>query len=267
MEEDASILTTFGVNYISCQMKSDALLVIGACGQIGAELTAALRAVHGVTRVIAADLKPPSGEWEAEGPYEQLDVLNRNALSALIARYQVNQVYLLAAMLPATGEKYPPKAWHLNMQSLLHVLDLAVEKKIDKVFWPSSIAVFGPGAPRHGCPQGNPPDAIRASLELMTAPAANLTIRTSYNISAISFTPEELARSIGQYIPDCRVAYQPDWRQDIADGWPGSIDDTTARLDWQWRHAYGLSSMTLDMLLNLAEKQETHLPLTITSSI
>ncbi|HVS98804.1 MAG TPA: NAD-dependent epimerase/dehydratase family protein, partial [Puia sp.] len=134
-------------------MKKDTLLVIGACGQIGVELTTALRRVYGDRHVIASDLKAPTAALLDEGPYEQLDVLNRNALSALIVRHDITQVYLLAALLSASGELHPEKAWQLNMQSLLNVLDIAREKKLAKVFFPSSIAVFGPDAPRHACPQ------------------------------------------------------------------------------------------------------------------
>jgi len=324
-------------------MKKDTILVIGACGQIGAELTTALRKVYGDYHVIAADLKAPCDVWESNGPYEQLDVLNRGALSALIARYDITQVYLLAAMLSATGERHPQKAWQLNMQSLLNVLELACEKNLSKIFWPSSIAVFGPGAPREQCPQQallDPStvygiskaagenwcryyfnkhgldvrslrypglishlaapgggttdyavdifhqaleqkdytcflredtylpmmymaDAIRATIELMQAPSANLTIRSSYNLSAMSFSPAELSRTIAHYIPGFSSTYVPDYRQAIADSWPQSIDDTAARKDWQWEYEYGLSATTRDMLLHLAKRSTApthHLP-------
>jgi len=324
-------------------MKKDTILVIGACGQIGTELTAALRQVYGNHRVVAADLKAPSDSGDPGGPYEQLDVLNRGALSALIARHDITQIYLLAAMLSATGEKQPQKAWQLNMQSLLNVLELACEKNLSKVFWPSSIAVFGPGAPRRQCPQQAPldpatvygiskvagenwcnyywrkhgldvrslrypglishqampgggttdyavdifhralkeqaytcflrqdtylpmmymPDAIRATIELMQAPSAKISIRTSYNLSAMSFSPAELAKSIAQHIPGFSISYAPDYRQAIADGWPQTIDDNPARQDWQWDYEYGLSAMTRDMLFHLARKSSqpvNHLP-------
>jgi nucleoside-diphosphate-sugar epimerase len=314
-------------------MKKDNILVIGASGQIGSELTASLRRQYGDYHVIAADLKARTPELETAGPYEQLDVLNRGALSALITRYDITQIYLLAAMLSATGEQHPQKAWQLNMQSLLNTLDLAKEKGIARVFWPSSIAVFGADAPRERCPQdarlhpstvygiskaageswcqyyfdkygvdvrslrypglisyqAQPgggttdyavdifhqalahrhytcylhaetalpmmymPDAIRATMELMAAPARRLSIRTAYNLSAISFTPRELAASIAQYIPDFTLICQPDSRQAIADSWPATIDDTAARVDWDWEYEYGLSGMTRDMLMHLAK--------------
>lgn len=315
-------------------MKKDTLLVIGACGQIGVELTAALRRVYGERHVIAADLKAPTKVLLADGPYEQLDVLNRCALSALIARHDVTQVYLLAALLSATGEQHPEKAWMLNTQSLLNILDLAREKRLARVFFPSSIAVFGPDAPRRACPQqavlspttvygiskmagegwcryywqkyrvdvrslrypglishlAQPgggttdyavdifhqalrhrqyscflrkdtrlpmmymPDAIRATMDLMSAPAASLSIRSSYNLAAMSFSPLELASAIEQYVPGFTVRYEPDYRQTIADSWPQSIDDSDARKDWQWEYEYGISATVRDMLLHLSKK-------------
>ena len=315
-------------------MKKDTLLVIGACGQIGLELTTALRRVYGSRQVIAADLKAPSAALLAEGPYEQLDALNRCALSALIARHDVTQVYLLAALLSATGEQHPEKAWQLNTQSLLHVLDIAREKRLARVFFPSSIAVFGPDAPRRGCPQQTPlspstvygiskmageswcsyyrqkfgvdvrslrypglishrtlpgggttdyaidifheallhgsytcylgadshlpmmymPDAIRATIQLMQTPVSRLSVTTSYNLSAMSFSPHELARAIEGYIPGFTIRYELDYRQAIADSWPQSIDDSVARGDWDWEYEYGLSATVRDMLLHLAKK-------------
>lgn len=328
-------------------MRKDTILVIGACGQIGAELTTALRQVYGESRVIAADLRPAEDlksnangrssipALEA-GPFERLDVLDKAALSALIDRYDVTQIYLLAAMLSATGERYPQQAWHLNMQGLLNTLDLAREKKLAKIFWPSSIAVFGPGVPRRNCPQQVPlepttvygisklagenwchyyfdkfgvdvrslrypglishqampgggttdyavdifhqaltrgeytcflqpnthlpmmymPDALRATLELMDAPAADLSVRTAYNLSAMSFSPAQVATAIRQYIPDFSISYEPDFRQAIADSWPESIDDSKARSDWKWEYEYGLSAMTKDMLHHLSRKAQ-----------
>src|SRR5580658_3723680 len=295
-------------------MKKDSILVIGACGQIGSELVPALRRAHGAFRVVAADRLPPDNGPLKAGPYEQLDVLDRAALGALIERYDINQVYHLAATLSATGERNPQAAWELNMQSLLNVLDVAREKKPVRVFWPSSIAVFGPGAPKVDCSQdaahdpttaygisksageqwcwyyyekygvdtrslrfpgliswATPPgggttdyavdifhhavaakpytcflrsdtrlpmmympDAIRATLELMEAPASSLSVRGSYNLSAMSFTPAELAAAITRHLPGFQTNYAPDHRQSIADNWPADLDDTFARLDWGW---------------------------------
>jgi nucleoside-diphosphate-sugar epimerase len=315
-------------------MKKDNILVIGACGQIGAELVPALRQAYGDFHVLATDLRKPAAEFESDGPYEQLDVLDRRAISSLITRYDITQVYLLAATLSATGEKQPRKAWDLNMESLLNILELAKDQRLAKIFWPSSIAVFGPGAPRKNCSQQTlpdpttvygiskvagehwcqyysrkynvdtrglrypglishktapgggttdyavdifhqalstqhytcflepdarlpmmyMPDAIRATLELMDAPMASLSVRTAYNLAAMSFTPAELAAAITQYIPEFRIDYAPDYRQSIADSWPGSIDDTPARRDWGWDHQFELRATVRDMLLHLAKE-------------
>ena len=323
-------------------MKKETILVIGACGQIGAELIPALRSAYGNFHVIAADLRPCTEEMGSVGPYEQVDALNRSALSSLITRYDITQVYLLAAMLSATGEKDPHKAWQLNMQSLLNILDLAREKRLSKVFWPSSIAVFGPDAPPAHCPQQASlqpstvygiskaagedwchyyhqkygldvrslrypglisyktqpgggttdyavdifhqalrhkaytcflradthlpmmymPDAIRATMELMEAPADALTVRTSYNLSAMSFSPEELAAEITGHLPAFKISYAPDYRQTIADSWPMSINDLVAQKDWKWKYEYDLSAMTLDMLGHLAKRSGTLLSTT-----
>jgi len=316
-------------------MKKESILVIGARGQIGSELVPELRRHFGAYRVVAADRLPPDNGPLKAGPYEQLDVLDRGALGSLIEHYDINQIYHLAATLSATGEREPQAAWDLNMRGLLNVLDLAREKHPIRVFWPSSIAVFGPGAPRIDCPQDaahDPttiygisksageqwcryyfekygvdtrslrfpgliswrtpagggttdyavdifhhaaarkpyscyltadtrlpmmymPDAIRATLELMQAPQASLSVRGAYNISAMSFTSAEVAAAISRYLPDFAIEYAPDDRQTIADSWPGSIDDTPARLDWGWEHRYELAAMTKDMLQHLGAGQ------------
>jgi nucleoside-diphosphate-sugar epimerase len=314
-------------------MRKDNILVIGACGQIGADLVPALRRIHGDQHVVAADIRPLAAERRSEGPYIQLDALNYGALSALISKHDINQVYLLAARLSATGEQHPQKAWDLNMQSLLNLLNLAREKKLAKIFWPSSIAVFGPDAPKKNCPQLAPqrpatvygiskaageqwcqyywnkyridtrslrypglishkstpgggttdyavdifhraiadqqytcflepntmlpmmymPDAIRATLELMEAPASKISVRSSYNLAAMSFTPATLAACIERYIPAFRIRYEPDYRQTIADSWPQTIDDALARSDWGWDHEFELSATTKDMIAHLAK--------------
>ncbi|HEY4335041.1 MAG TPA: NAD-dependent epimerase/dehydratase family protein [Puia sp.] len=315
-------------------MKKDNILVVGACGQIGTELTTALRRQYGDFHVVAADLKPVTAELEAEGPYEQLDALNVRAIASVIGRYDITQVYLLAALLSATGEQHPLKAWQLNTQSLVNTLELAREKKLTRVFWPSTIAVFGPDAPKNQCPQdarlapttmygvskaagenlcryyfekyhvdvrslrypglisylAQPgggttdyavdifhqavtqrrytcflqpdtrlpmlymPDAIRATLQLMHAPAATVKTRTSYNLAGPSFTPAELASAIQNHLPDFTIHYQSDFRQAIANSWPRSIDDSPAKADWNWEYQYGLSALTRDMLVHLSQK-------------
>lgn len=312
-------------------MLKDKILVIGASGQIGVELTMALRKIYGNQNVIASDLREQNPLLEGTGPYVSLDVMNKEMLHVQVIRQNITQIYLLAAILSATGEKNPSLAWHLNMQGLLNVLDIAREEKIKKVFWPSSIAVFGPTSPRVNCPQqtiiepttvygiskyagefwghyywqrygvdirslrypglisykSEPgggttdyaveiyhealskksyrcflredtylpmmymPDAIRATIELMEAPAEKISVRTSYNLSAMSFSPKEMRDSIQQHIPEFTLRCEPDYRQAIADSWPQSIDDSVARKDWGWKEEYDLSKMTADMLENL----------------
>lgn len=321
-------------------MRKEKILVIGASGQIGVELTLALRKVYGENQVIAADLREQNPLLAGTGPYVSLDVMNKEMLHVQVIRQNITQIYLLAAILSATGEKNPSLAWNLNMQGLLNVLDIAREEKLSKVFWPSSIAVFGPSSPRQQCPQqtiiepttvygiskyagefwchyywqrygvdvrsvrypglisykSEPgggttdyavdiyhqalqknqytcflkedsylpmmymPDAIRATLELMEAPATSVRIRTSYNLSAMSFSPKEVAQSIQQHLPNFLINYAPDYRQAIADSWPQSIDDAVARADWGWKEEYDLNAMTADMLTQL----RASLPVTLT---
>lgn len=311
--------------------RKDKILVIGACGQIGVELTLALRKQYGNNNVIASDLREENPLLKGTGPYVSMDVMNKEMLHVQVIRQNITQIYLLAAILSATGEKNPNLAWHLNMQGLLNVLDIAREEKLHKIYWPSSIAVFGPTSPKQLCPQQTiiepttvygiskyagefwcnyyhqrygvdvrsirypglisyksapgggttdyaveiyieaiekqkytcflsedtylpmmyMADAIRATLELMDAPADQISVRTSYNVSGMSFSPKEIAASIQAHIPDFSMAYKPDSRQQIADSWPQSIDDSVANKDWGWKPQYDLSLMTKDMLENL----------------
>lgn len=312
-------------------MIKDKILIIGASGQIGVELTLALRKIYGNAQVVASDLREENDLLKGTGPYVSLDVMNKEMLHVQVIRQNITQVYLLAAILSATGEKNPGLAWHLNTQSLLNVLDIAREEKLQKVYWPSSVAVFGPTSPRQHCPQqtiiepvtvygiskyagefwcnyyhhrfgvdvrslrypglisykSSPgggttdyaveifnealetknytsflsadtrlpmmymPDAIRATIELMEAPADKISVRTSYNLAAISFSPAEIAAEIKKHIQGFTIHYKPDYRQAIADSWPQSIDDSVARKDWGWKHQYDLPGITADMLLNL----------------
>ncbi len=312
-------------------MIKEKILVIGACGQIGVELTLELRRIYGGAQVVASDLREENELLKGTGPYVSLDVMNKEMLHVQIIRQNITQIYLLAAILSATGEKNPNLAWSLNMQSLLNVLDIAKDEQIQKVYWPSSIAVFGPTSPKKNCPQqtiiepitvygiskyagefwcnyynhrygldvrslrypglisykSEPgggttdyaveifydaledkkykcflkedtylpmmymPDAIRATIELMEANAANITIRTSYNISGMSFSPKEISAEIKKHIPEFITTYEPDYRQPIAESWPQSIDDSVAKKDWSWKPAYDLSSMTGEMLKNI----------------
>lgn len=312
-------------------MKKEKILVIGASGQIGVELTLALRKIYGGANVVASDLREENELLKGSGPYVSLDVMNKEMLHVQIIRQNITQVYLLAAILSATGEKNPPLAWHLNMQSLMNVLDIAKEEKLTKVYWPSSIAVFGPTSPKIDCPQytiiepttvygiskyagefwcnyfhqrygvdvrslrypglisykSSPgggttdyaveifhaakekqqytsflrqdthlpmmymPDAIRATIELMEAPAEKIKVRTSYNLSGMSFSPTEIGDEIRKHIPGFQLDFKPDYRQHIADSWPKSIDDSTANEDWGWKPEFDLAKMTSDMLMNL----------------
>lgn len=306
-------------------------LIIGACGQIGTELTAALRAIHGSHKVIASDIREGDEELMASGPFEIMDATDYNAIEDVIMQYEITDVYLMAAMLSATAEKFPMKAWDLNMNSLFNVLNLAKEGKIDKIFWPSSIAVFGPSTPKENTPQHTimepstvygiskqtgerwceyyhqkfgvdvrsvrypglisyktlpgggttdyavdiyhkaikhgkyicflnrfstlpmmfMDDAIRATISIMEAPAEQIKIRSSYNLAAMSFDPDQLAGSIRKHLPEFEMQYDPDYRQAIADSWPKSIDDSSARADWGWKADYSLDQMTGIMLDNL----------------
>lgn len=312
------------------------ILVIGSSGQIGIELTAALRSLHGKTAVISSDRNRNEND---PGPFRTLDVLNYEVLQTLVSREAITQIYHLAAMLSAKGEKDIDAAWDLNVQGLINVLKVASENHLDKLFWPSSIAVFGPSSPKRNCPQDTiiepdtmygiskrsgelwckyyfekfdldvrslrfpglisyssvpgggttdyavdifhkalsekrftsflkagtclpmmyMPDAVRAIIELMESPKENISVRTSYNIASLSFSPEDLATAIKNLIPDFEIDYKPDFRQEIADSWPESIDDAAARKDWGWEPAYDITAMVKDMFLNLKEIEQRNL--------
>ena len=305
------------------------ILIIGANGQIGTELTQALVRRHGPDAVVTSDLVPTGRVLGLR--HEMLDVAEAGALKEVVSRHHISQIYLLAAALSARGEQHPKWAWDLNMKGLLNVLEIARTHQLQRVFWPSSIAAFGPSTPRDHTPQkavmdpttvygisklagegwcawyhrrhgvdvrslrypgliswSTPPgggttdyaveifhealkhasyrcflapdtelpmmympDAIRATLELMEAPAASIRERGSYNLAGISFAPAQIAAEIARHIPALRVEYQPDFRQAIADSWPRSIDDSQARADWGWRPQYDLAAMVQDMLANL----------------
>ena len=310
------------------------ILIIGACGQIGSELAQALRTKHGKDNVIASDIDSRNMEVVQAGPFEIVDAKDYNSVKNCIDKYEIDTVYLMAAMLSATGEKNPMTAWDLNMNSLFHVLNLAKDGVIKKVFWPSSIAVFGNNTPKENTPQHTimepstvygitkqvgerwcdyyfknygvdvrsirypgiiswktlpgggttdyainiyhkalteksyecflsadtslpmmfMDDAIKATMNLMEAPEEDVKIRSSYNLAAMSFTPQDLFEAIKKYLPDFTITYKPDFRQKIADSWPKSIDDSSARNDWHWQHAFDIEKMTVEMLEKLGEK-------------
>jgi len=306
------------------------ILVVGACGQLGSELTLALRHLFGEQNVIASDISTPQGAIK-DGLFEPLDITDRAALERLVQRYQITQIYHLAAILSARGEQKPLWAWNINMTGLMNVLEVARIYQLHKVYWPSSIAVFGHNTPKEETPQATVmepstvygvsklagelwcqyyfdkygvdvrslrypgligyqslpgggttdyavdiyhkalveeifecflkedtylpmmymPDAIKATIDLMEAPANQVKLHTSYNINAMSFCPADIAQEIQKEIPNFKIVYKPDFRQQIADSWPSSIDDAPARADWGWQPVYNLSNMTTDMLKNL----------------
>ena len=306
-------------------------LIIGASGQIGSVLTASLRHLHGSSAVVASDIKKPSQELLSQGPFEPIDATDYDQIFSIVKTHDIDTVYLMAAMLSANAEKRPEKAWDLNMTSLFHVLNLAKLGHIKHVFWPSSIAVFGPSSPKVNVPQQTimepstvygisklagelwcdyyhkkynvdvrslrfpgliswqsmpgggttdyavdifhkaisnesykcflsedtalpmmyMDDAIRAILELMNAKIDNIKIRSSYNLSAISFTPKELYESIVKHYPSFKINYRPDFRQVIADSWPDSIDDSSAQKDWGWKPKFDLNALVKDMFKHL----------------
>lgn len=309
------------------------ILIIGACGQIGTELTAKLRATYGVENVVASDIRKLENDVVNNGIFEVVNALDYNQIEHLIEKYEITDVYLMAALLSATAEKNPAFAWDLNMNSLFHVLNLAKAGKIKKIFWPSSIAVFGPTTPRENTPQYTVmepstvygiskqagerwceyynkqygvdvrsirypgliswsseagggttdyavdiyhkaitegkftsflsensalpmmymDDAIKATISIMKAPAEQIKIRSSYNLSGMSFTPKEIGEEVKKHYPNFELSYEPDFRQKIADSWPASIDDTNAREDWNWSNDFDITSMTNDMFKNLKE--------------
>ena len=310
------------------------ILVIGCSGQIGSELTLELRKIYGDANVVATDIRFPNKEVSDSGPFEILDVLDAPRLHGIVSRYKISQIYHLAAILSWNAEKKPLGSWNINMNSLMNILELARELKLKKVFWPSSIAVFGPSTPRFDTPQFTimepntvycisklagerwieyffykygvdtrsllypglisykteacggttdyaveifyeairekkyecflgpetalpmmfMPDAIRATIDLMEADSSKLSLRSSYNIAGISFTPRQLAEEIRKHVPGFRITYKPDFRQAIADSWPASIDDTVARKDWGLSTEFDLEKMTEVMIREIRLK-------------
>jgi nucleoside-diphosphate-sugar epimerase len=308
------------------------ILVIGANGQIGSELVVALGVRFGADNVVASDIAAEDSDAARQHPvrYLRIDVLDGARLAEVILREKITQVYQLAATLSAVGEAQPMRAWDLNMRGLLNVLELARGRAL-RVFWPSSIAAFGPSTPREHTPQNtvmdpstvygisklagerlcayyhakfgvdvrslrypgvlshrtppgggttdyaidifqaarrgeeyrcflaadatlpmiHMPDALRATLELMAAPADRIREHGSYNVAGVSFSPAQLAAAIRERLPNFRIRYEPDFRQAIAATWPASIDDSAARADWGWAPRYGLAEIVADMLANV----------------
>lgn len=308
------------------------ILVIGSSGQIGIDLVLELRRRKGVNNVIATDIKEPCPILINDGPFYQLDVLDKEKLEWLIQEENITEVYLLAALLSAIAEQKPQAAWKLNMDGLLNILELGKQKKLKKIFWPSSIAVFGSNSPKLNTPQhtimepstiygisklagerwceyyfnkfgvdvrsirypglisykskpgggttdyaieifekaiNKEPfscylekntflpmmymdDAIRATIEIMEAPSEKIKIRSSYNIAGTSFSPEEIATEIEKELGPIKIAYNPDFRQNIADSWPDSIDDKCAKNDWEWSVFYDLPKIIKEMIKGMS---------------
>jgi len=317
------------------QIRKEKILVTGACGQLGTELVEELRKIYGLESVLATDMLDPKAESLKEGPFEKLNVLDKNGLGDLVSRIQPTQIYHLAAILSAAAERNPALAWEVNIAGFMNVLDVAkvASEKVFKIYAPSSIAAFGPHTPKHPTPQHTitdpttvygitklvgerlsdyyflqygmdvrsirypglisyktppgggttdyavdifykviqdkaftsflgpetalpmmyMPDALRGTLELMEADASRITIRSAYNLNAMSFTPQALADEIKAQFGEFKMDYAPDFRQQIADSWPNELDDSIARNDWGWKHKFGLKEMVADMLKNVSE--------------
>ncbi len=310
------------------------ILVIGCAGQIGSELTLELRKIYGNANVVATDIKPADKEITEGGPFEILDVLDTHRLFGTVSRNKITQIYHLAAILSGNAEKKPIASWHINMESLLNVLELSRELELKKIFWPSSIAVFGPTTPRVNTPQFTVmepntvygisklagerwleyyhkrygidirslrypglishkteagggttdyaveifyeairnheyecfldedtylpmqfmDDAIKATINVMEAPEERISVRSSYNMAGVSFAPKELVAEIKKKMPDFKIAYRPDFRNDIAASWPQSIDDSVAQKDWGLKNTYDLKKITGVMMEEVAKK-------------
>lgn len=309
------------------------ILVVGCAGQVGAELIEELRKRHGAGNVVGLDIR--NDRDMGDGPFVCLDATDFAALKAVAEKYSIDTIYHLVSILSAAGEADPHRAWRISMESLKHVLDIAVEKKIERVFWPSSMAAFGPTTPKDNVPQRTilepntmygvtkvsgellcnyyhrkfgldvrsvrypgliswkvmpdggttdygtamfyealkskkyicyltedsalpmmyMPDAIKATIDIMNADIEAIKVRTSYNLASMSFSPKELAREIRARIPEFVIEYEPEERrQNIANSWPNTIDDSAARADWGWMPAVGLKEMTDDMMKNLRVK-------------
>ncbi len=311
------------------------ILLTGAVGQIGSELTMALRARYGGQNVVAAGHKTePEAELRDSGPFVYLDVTRRDMIREVIDEYRINTIYHLAAILSAVGEEKPQLTWQVNLDGLVNVLEMAREREMSQVFWPSSMAVFGPDTPKHDTPQETilrpttmygvtkvsgellcdyyvdrfgldvrgvrypgiissqtlpgggttdyaveifyealknqrytcflerdtvlpmmyMPDCIRATLMLMDADFEQLEHHADFNLTGFSFSPEELAAEIRKHMPAFEIEYEPDYRQQIAESWPCTIDDSAAREEWGWKPAYDLSTMVEDMLEKLEQR-------------
>jgi len=313
---------------------ADRILIIGACGQVGTELVENLQAIYGANNVIASDVRKSDNEVFKNSPFETLNVLDKKQIAEIFSKHKPTIVYHLAALLSATAEANPKFGWELNMDGTFNIFDACLEYGVSRIFWPSSIAVFGPTTPRVNTPQRtilepntvygitkmtgeryceyyfnrygldvrsirypgligwkslpgggttdyavdifyhalrtgkyecflsettalpmmHMEDAVRATLEITNAPSNLIKIRSSYNISGVSFNPEELSNAIRNEINNFEITYKLDHRQKIADSWPQSINDEDARADWGWKETYNLEKLVKNMLENLKDK-------------
>ncbi len=314
------------------------VLVTGAAGQIGSELTGILRERYGNQNVVASDINREAGEKiKSEGPFEQGDCTNYEEMKKIIQNHGIDTIYHLAAILSAVAENNTQLAWNVNMNGLYVMLELAREYKCS-VFTPSSIGAFGPTTPKNHTPQDTVqrptsmygvtkvsgellcdyyylkyqvdtrglrypgiisnvtlpgggttdyaveiyyeaiqkkqytcflkkdtyldmmymPDAINGAIMLMETDTQKLRHRNAFNVSAMSFSPEEIYQEIKKQIPEFKMGYKVDpVRQGIADSWPRSMDDSAARKEWGWNPFYNLEKMTDDMIRVLKERYQS----------
>ncbi|MBN1415406.1 MAG: NAD-dependent epimerase/dehydratase family protein [Bacteroidales bacterium] len=311
------------------------ILIIGAAGQIGSELTLELRKIYGNANVYATDVKDAELDIKESGPFQLLDVMDDKHLIHFVIRHKITQIYHLAAVLSGNAEKLPVQAWHINMDGLMNILEVAkLVEDVKKVFWPSSIAVFGSTTPRQLAPQVTymepstvygisklaaerwceyyskryhvdirslrypglisyktepgggttdwaieiyfeaikkrnytcfveaetlmpmmfMDDAIKATISLMEAERSNLSIHSAYNLSGLSMSPALVSMDIKRHVPDFTISYAPDFRQQIADSWPQSVDDRNFRRDIKWKPAFDLTRIT-DVMVAEIRKQ------------
>jgi nucleoside-diphosphate-sugar epimerase len=311
------------------------ILVTGSVGQIGSELTMALRRRYGGENVVAAGHKTePEPELRDSGPFVTIYVTRRETIEEVVDEYDIDTIYHMAAILSAAGEENPQLAYRVNLDGLYSVLEIAREREVSRVFWPSSIAAFGPNTPKDNTPQETilqpttmygvtkvagellcgyyverfgldvrgvrypgiissetlpgggttdyaveifhealrhqqytcfldrdtvlpmmyMPDCIRATLMLMDAEIDQLEHHADFNLCGLSFSPAELAAEIKKHIPGFDITYEPDYRQEIADSWPRTIDDSAAREEWGWAPQYDLEAMVADMLEKLQRR-------------
>ncbi|MBN1681936.1 NAD-dependent epimerase/dehydratase family protein [Candidatus Bathyarchaeota archaeon] len=310
------------------------ILVTGATGQIGSELVPELRRIYGLDNIIVGVHKKKPVNDLLEGPSVYIDVVNKKTIETAVENFDIDTIYHLAAILSVAGENDPWLAWKINVEGTYNILEVAREKKISKIFCPSSIAVFGSETPRVNTPQNTVmqprtiygitkvtgellcnyyfnkfnvdvrglrypgiisnktlpgggttdyaveifyeaiqnkkyvcflepntilpmmymPDCIKSTIMLMNTDLSKLNYHSNYNVSAFSFSPENLYDEIKKFIPTFEIIYKPDYRQKIANSWPQTINDSDARNDWGWNPDFNLTKMVEDMIITLSKK-------------